>query len=58
MPTYGQLKVGKFVILTEIPLIFIQDVSHMYIYISVKYHRVACTLSCAIVKVHDLLGQL
>ena len=57
MRTYRQVKVHKFVIKTAIPPIFIQDVSHMYINTSYKYHRVTCTQSCVIRKVHDLLGQ-
>ena len=55
--TYHQVKVHKFVIHTAIPPIFIQDVSYMYINTSFKYHRVTCTQSCVITKVHDLLGQ-
>ena len=51
------MKVHKFVIQTAIPPIFVQDVSHMYINTSFKYHRVTYTQSCVITKVHDLLGQ-
>ena len=58
MLTYRQVKVHKFVILTAIPLIFIQDVSHMYINTSFKYHRVTCTQSYVVTKVHDLQGQV
>ena len=57
MRTYRQVKVHKFVILTANPPIFIQDVTHMYINTSFQYHRVTCTQSCVITKVHDLLGQ-
>ena len=40
-----------------IPPIFIQNVYHMYINISLKYHRITGTQSRIIAKVHDLLGQ-
>ena len=39
------------------PPIFIQNVFHMYINISLKYHRITGTQSRTIAKVHDLLGQ-
>ena len=40
-----------------LPAIFIQVVSHIFINTSFKYHRVTCTQSCVIARVHDLLGQ-
>ena len=56
-PTYRHGMVHICVIWTVIPPIFIQNVLHMYINISLKYHRIAGTQSCIIAKVHDLLGQ-
>ena len=56
-PTYSQVKVHNFVILTVIPPIFLQNVFKMYIKISYKFHRIPDTQSRVITKVYDFLGQ-
>ena len=55
--TYRQLKVHYCFYLNCDSTRILQDVSHMYINTSFKYHRVTCTQSCVITKAHDLLGQ-